>query len=96
MGLIGERSERLVAHVDAIAITAEFCPRRGVLQVVLAAVLGHPGPFDEGAEERIVVGLAETLPAMHVIVEPNQFLTRSNRLQRLAVNFPTIDRKLIA
>ena len=66
-------AERAVADVGAVRVDVVFRAGRCVLQVVLAAVLGHRGALDEGLD-RIAVILTEALPAV----------LRGTELQQLA------------
>src|SRR5882672_12454528 len=52
---VRERAEGIVADVDAGRIDVVFGAGRAVLEVVAAAVLRHPGAFDEGMDRRIAM-----------------------------------------
>ena len=79
--LIGDRigrgvnkgTERIVSHVGPVGIHVELGPRRGVLEIVAAALLGHPGALDIGRESVAMV-LTEPLPSVLIGVQPDQFL----------------------
>ncbi len=71
---VSERPERLVRRVDAVRVHVELRARRSVLQVIAAAVLGHPRPLHvrgaglAGLPAGAMV-LSEPLPAVPVRVK---------------------------
>src|SRR5206468_6581142 len=69
---VGERTERIVAEVDAGSVDVVLRARRGVLEVVAPAVLRHPGPFDERAHGGVAVVLTETFPTVLIRIETKQ------------------------
>ena len=65
---VGERAERAVAHVGAVRIDVVFRAGRAVLEIVFAAMLGHPRAFHEGRDGAGVIR-AEAFPAVALGLE---------------------------
>jgi hypothetical protein len=66
---IFERAEWLVSDVSPVGIDIKLRPRRAVLKIVFAAVLGHPCTLEIGlgglaVGEQTIVVLAEPFPAV--------------------------------
>ena len=95
MLLISIRSHRVVGNIHAVAIHIELRARSGILHIVFTVVLRHPRPLDKPAKVGISrMVLAETLPAVIVKVEPEQFLTLALRMETpVRVKFHSPDRK---
>src|SRR5690348_11722986 len=86
----------MLADVDPVGIAAEFSPWRRVLEVVAAIMFRHPGAFNEGAQERVVVGFAESFPTVDFVVKANQFTPISDRLQGFGVYLMPIQGAVVA
>src|SRR3954467_2772790 len=69
---ISERTERIVADVDASGVDVVLRARRAVLQVVPSAVLRHPRAFDVRFDCSVAVILTETLPTVPLRIEAEQ------------------------
>src|SRR4051812_28108795 len=64
MLLIGKRPKRFIANKNTIAIAALFGTGRAKLQVVFTVVFVHPGAFNKGQQEHVIIVLTKAFPAM--------------------------------
>ena len=94
--LVFKRPKRTVAYVNPIGITAELGSGRAILQVIFVVVFGHERAFGKRLQKRIVVIFAETFPAMLVVVERQNRNALAFGLERLAIQFHSVQRIQIA
>ena len=101
---VRERPERVVGGVVAVRIGVQLGSRRGVLQVVGAVVLGHPGAFDERigsqhacqhARALLVVALARALPAVLRGIASEQLAALTARRHRRPVELHAVQRRAV-
>ena len=95
--LIGEGTQRVVAHIDTVGIHLELGARCTILEVISAVMLGHERPFHERFECHLVIVVhPEALPSMLVGLQEHQVVNLADRCEIFAANLNTLDRVFVA
>ena len=97
MTLVGERTERRIAYVDAIGVYLKFRARSTVLEVVFAVIFGHRSAFGKRSERHFVVVVhSEAFPAVFFRMKHHHIVNFAYRVETIAAQLNRLERIFVA
>ena len=95
--LIGERAQRIVGDINAVGIHLELGARCAVLEIILAAVLGHEGALGKGFKRHLVVIVhPETFPTVAVGMQPHKVVYLTDGGKVVSADFNALEGVFVA
>ena len=87
----------MVTHIDTVGIHLELGAGRAILQVVLAAMLGHKGALGKRLERHLVVIVhPEAFPAMAVGMQPHEVVNLADGGKIVSADFNALEGIFVA
>ncbi len=94
MRLIIKWSQRIVTHIDAVAVDIEFRSRSSILKIIPAIMFRHPRTFNISVYTRIQMILPKPLPAVNGSIGLDQLGSLTQRKEPvIEIELPALYRE---